>query len=526
LAGFTVTLDPLASLRRWKPVVALKFRGLEAQLQRNDAGRYWTFGGSNSKDPPPNLELRYSFAQPARFTLKPGGDQLALQSRGAIRLDDSSFQTSSSLSWLGQAGTLRLDGSGRWDRPQFDLRSRAKSIQLVRLATFMPLSADAAVGGQLDGDLRLRWSGETLGCEGDLNINRFQVQTTALPSELRSGRIRLECQKERVQLAPVQMRSGDLTATASGSIEFQRRLQFKLAVRRRSNDDALNVQIAGPWAAPTWRVAGRFSPKPTSTLQGPISLQGDGRVVLDPSAQRRLVIRNLGLKAPGARLAVSGELGQRTQLRSTEFSMLPAFWDQVPSLQATLGGEAPVEGELAINGPIHSLGVQLKLAQAKNPLLDRWSLKAQWSAARSVLDLDQFSSPLMRASATLPLAWSDGMVQTGDLQAGLELQSFDLQRLSALVGTPLGGTLSVRGRLAGPLEGLQPNLAISLDQPRVSSIALSELWSGRFEGVVGEGSQLEMASASSFAPGALTADFAANGWPASLRLKRGEAFSS
>ena len=96
--------------------------------------------------------------------------------------------------------------------------------------------------------------------------------------------------------------------------------------------------------------------------------------------------------------------------------------------------------------------------------------------------MDQFSSPLMRASATLPLAWSGGMVQTGDLQAGLELQSFDLQRLSALVGTPLGGTLSVRGRLAGPLEGLQPNLAISLDQPRVSSIALSELWSGRLRG--------------------------------------------
>ena len=123
LAGFTVTLDPLASLRRWKPVVVLKLRGLEAQLQRNDAGRYWTFGGSNSKDPPPNLELRYSFDQPARFTLKPGSDELALQSRGAIRLDDSSFQTSSSVSWLGQAGTLRLDGSGRWDRPQFDLRT-------------------------------------------------------------------------------------------------------------------------------------------------------------------------------------------------------------------------------------------------------------------------------------------------------------------------------------------------------------------------------------------------------------------
>jgi translocation and assembly module TamB len=99
-------------------------------------------------------------------------------------------------------------------------------------------------------------------------------------------------------------------------------------------------------------------------------------------------------------------------------------------------------------------------------------LKAQWSKARSVLDLDQFSSPLMRASAALPLAWSDGTLQTGDLQAGIELQSFDLQRLSALVGTPLGGTLSVRGRLAGPLEALQPNLAISLDQPRMSSIAL------------------------------------------------------
>jgi translocation and assembly module TamB len=259
-------------------------------------------------------------------------------------------------------------------------------------------------------------------------------------------------------------------------------------------------------------------------MQGPVSLQGDGRAVLDPSDQRRLVIRNLGLQAPGLRLAVAGELGPRTELRSTEFLMLPAFWKQVPSLQAALGSAAPVEGELAINGAVSSPALKLNLAQAKNPLLDRWSLKAQWSRARSVLDLDQFSSPLMRASAALPLAWSDGTLQTGDVQAGIELQSFDLQRLSALVGTPLGGTLSVRGRLDGPLEALQPNLAISLDQPRMSSIAFSELWSGRLEGGVGDGAQLEMASASSFADGVLTADFAANGWPSYLRLKRGVGF--
>ena len=98
LAGFTVTLDPLSSLRRWKPVVALRFRGLKAQLQRNEDGRYWTFGGSESKDPPPNLELRYSFDEPARITFKPGGEQLAIQSRGAIQFDASRFQTSSSLS--------------------------------------------------------------------------------------------------------------------------------------------------------------------------------------------------------------------------------------------------------------------------------------------------------------------------------------------------------------------------------------------------------------------------------------------
>jgi translocation and assembly module TamB len=497
---------------------------IKAQLQRNEDGRYWTFGGSESKDPPPNLELRYSFDEPARITFKPGGEQLAIQSRGAIQFDNSRFQTSSSLSWLDQAGTLRLDGGGRWDRPQFDVRSRAKSIQVERLAGFLPLETNASVAGQLDGDLRVRWSGTKLGCQGDLHLKGLRVQTTAFPNELRSGRIRMECRKDRVHFAPVQMRSGDLSATASGAVEFEKRLDFKLDVRRRTNNDALNVQVAGPWASPTWRLAGRFVPQPTSMLQGPFSLQGEGSVGVDASDQRHLVIRNLGLQAPGLRLAVAGELGPRTELRSTEFLMLPAFWKQVPSLQAALGSAAPVQGELAINGAVSSPALQLNLAQAKNPLLDRWSLKAQWSRARSVLDLDQFSSPLMRASAALPLAWSDGTLQTGDLQAGIELQSFDLQRLSALVGTPLGGTLSVRGRLDGPLEALQPNLAISLDQPRMSSIALSELWSGRLEGGVGDGAQLEMASASSFADGALTADFAANGWPSYLRLKRGVGF--
>ena len=521
LAGFTVTLDPLSSLRRWKPVVALRFRGLKAQLQRNEDGRYWTFGGSESKDPPPNLELRYSFDEPARITFKPGGEQLAIQSRGAIQFDNSRFQTSSSLSWLDQAGTLRLDGGGRWDRPQFDVRSRAKSIQVERLAGFLPLETNASVAGQLDGDLRVRWSGTKLGCQGDLHLKGLRVQTTAFPNELRSGRIRMECRQDRVHFAPVQMRSGDLSATASGAVEFEKRLDFKLDVRRRTNNDALNVQVAGPWASPTWRLAGRFVPQPTSMLQGPFSLQGEGSVGVDASDQRHLVIRNLGLQAPGLRLAVSGELGQRTQLRSTEFLMLPELWTQVPSLQTTLGSASPVQGEFAMQGAISSPAVQLNLTQAKNPLLDHWSLKAQWSKARSVLELDQFSSPLMRASAALPLAWSDGALQAGDLQAGLELQSFDLQRLTALVGTPLGGSLSVRGRLAGPLEALRPNFSISLDQPRVSSIVIPELWSGRLEGTVGEGVQLAMETPGPLPVGALTADFAPNGWPSSLRLKRG-----
>ena len=142
LAGFTVTLDPLASLRRWKPVVALKFRGLEAQLQRNDAGRYWTFGGSKSNDPPPNLELRYSFAQPARFTLNPGGDQLALQSRGAIRLDDSSFQTSSSLSWLGTSGDVAF--GRQWSLGSTPVRP-SKSCQVHSIGQACDLHA---VGGR------------------------------------------------------------------------------------------------------------------------------------------------------------------------------------------------------------------------------------------------------------------------------------------------------------------------------------------------------------------------------------------
>ena len=79
----------------------------------------------------------------------------------------------------------------------------------------------------------------------------------------------------------------------------------------------------------------------------------------------------------------------------------------------------------------------------------------------------------------------------------------------------------MRGRLAGPLEALRPNFSISLDQPRVSSIVIPELWSGRLEGTVGEGVQLAMETAGPLLVGALTADFAPNGWPSSLRLKRG-----
>jgi translocation and assembly module TamB len=257
-------------------------------------------------------------------------------------------------------------------------------------------------------------------------------------------------------------------------------------------------------------------------LNTALTLDGQWRTPWLQPQQQAVLVDRLRISAPGLRFGLAGTIGSNLDLRSTELQIDPRFWSAVPSLQAGLGQTAPILGAVDVSGALASPDLTLKLGQAVNPLLERWSFQTRWSTGDSALVLDRFTSPMLRAEARLPLQLEQGRLQAGELQSGFELKPLEMSRFSPLIGTPLNGRVAARGRLNGALSALQPDIRLTLDQPRVGALQVPERWQGRLNGEFGRGARLEMAALQPSVPGSLVAELAADGWPQAVRLDRGQ----
>ena len=518
VSGLTVRLDPLASLRHWKPVLRLHLEGAVARLSRNANGMYWIAGRGTPGSNPPRLDLRYSLGPAARIELAPSGQSLLVDGRFSQNLDARSFNTALRLRWSDQMGGLQLEGRGHWDRSRLDLRGRMDGLVLDRLTALVSSRDDLSVKGRLDGDLRLQWRDGRPDCSGNVRLRGLEVRTASLPDPLTTPQLALGCRDRTVSIARSRISSGDWTLDAVGDVVLQRSLDLRLRARRKGRDDDLDMRLDGPWAAPRWRLAGQLDLPERMNLEGPLQINAQLRLPWTKPADPQVQVDDLQLKAPGARLRLTGSAYPRLNLISRDLSLAPQLWSGFPALQTSLGQTGTISGKLMATGPLTSPSLQLHLQQGANPLLERWDLKAGWSAATSLLVLGRFNSPLLDGSGQLPLALGANGLETGALQAGMNLKPLALARFSDLAGVPLGGTIAAKGRLQGPLDQLRPDLALELTNPRFGPLQLVERWKGRLQGAFGQDLTLALESRSH--SGSLKAALGSDGWPRRVRVQR------
>ena len=520
LAGLEVGLAPLASLRRLQPVLQITVHRLRGQLQANEAGRYWTFGPLSGDGTLPRLGVQYRLADPALLRFGPQQQTLELRSRGAVRLGEAFFSTASELRWLDAEGVLRLDAQGHWDRPRFRLRTRLDRLNLKPLGAVIAPAQDLDASGTLEGDVQIGWADGSLNCRGGLSLKRLEL------AALNSNRLRVACKGDQLTLQPATLRFGAFEARASGSVALNKSFDLQADVRRTdlssASQDRLKLRIQGPWGEPRWSADGEIQLPEATGLNTALTLDAQWRTPWLQDQQPSVAVDRLRLSAPGLRFGLAGTIGSRLDLRSTELQIDPRFWSALPTLQAGLGQTAPLLGSVDVSGGLASPELSLKLGQASNPLLDEWSFQTRWSSQDSALVLDHFTSPLLRAEARLPVQLAQGRLQTGELQSGFELQPFSLSRFTPLIGTPLGGQVAARGRVKGPLSGLQPDISLTLNQPRVGALQVPERWQGSLNGELGRGARLAMAAQQPVVPGSLVAELDADAWPKTVLLRRGE----
>ena len=523
LDQLVVRLDPLASLRRWQPVLALDVRGVRVQLHRDAQGRYWTPGAAKGPQNLPRIRLNVRFQEPAQVSLFPVDESFRLSARGAVELADSWFSSSARLQWLDQGGSVALQARGRWDQPQLLLRTGLKKLQLNRLAGVLSLPTTAEVQGRLDGEMRLQLQQGRVGCRGSVQFQDVKVSRDKRSEPLRSERLSVSCQDEILTLQGGQLRYGDWSAKASGSVALNRSFDLKFDLRNARRNDRLDLQVDGPWGQPRWRVEGLVQLPENSPLEGPIAVNGQLTTPWIDRQQPLARVDSLQLQAPGLRLSLEGEAFPALRLRSTELGAEPLIWRSLPALTQALGSTDPVQGSLLTDGTLAEPELELQLSQTSNPLLDRWDLSASWSRTSGLAVLERFDSPALQAEGRLPMTLGPGGVEVGELQAGLNLRELDLSRLTPLVGTPMAGTLSARGSVSGPLQALRPDLALMLREPRVGALQIPETWRGQVKGVIGQGARIELASrAPGQVGGTLQADLASDFWPTRVKLQRGE----
>ena len=509
LAGLTVTVAPLASLRQGVLVLQLTPRQAQVVLRPNNRGQFWVLGPRSAGQRPPRLELQLRLPEPARVQLEPARSRWQVVGDLRLPLHQRRLNLNARLRPEDGRGTLQLQTSGSWVKRHWNLQLRAQQLQ----TTLLP--------GSFSGRVGLRWQAGVPDCRGEVLVRRLHWR-----SNDGIERARLRCQGTLLRLEPATVRLGPWQATASAQARWQggRELEIQRFELRRgdswvrgSGNLSRGLLLQSQWQ---WRLGDLPGSQrlpawlQQTALQGRLNSSGSWR-------QPQLALPNLRGQDPilgrwQASLQWSRGTLTLQQLRSAHLTARGAMPLQLTSAQGLrqgplkldmvlqnfplqrlqrlvgtqLSGVLQAQGTLV--GPLNRLVPRLQL-QIDNPsagpllLAERWQgdwqgmpqgggLLEMWSVA---------PAPAGRLRARFDRRWRPGPIalERGGGQLNLEGQPRSYRwtsqqllldglslRLPRARGQTLRGLLSGDGNLS--LQPLAFNGSAQLERPAVPGLQL------------------------------------------------------
>lgn len=489
---FTISLQPLESLRRGVPVLALRLQGASAALRRNAKGQYWTLGPHRPGGQPPPLALSISLADAAAVQIEPAGPTAGVRGRVDLNLKGRRVDLRGSAR-LKEVGAVQFDGGGSWGSGDWRGSVTTQELALANLAQLLPQLPKRAVplSGRVRGAITLERRGAPPRCKGQLRMEGLRLRPTAAATVLRADGLDLRCSGQTVTLASAPWSYGTWSGTAS---------------------------LKGPWRQPLASIEARHVPAPRRLLApAPLLVRAD--LDLDGRQRFRLGLRSLQLRSGAAIVRARGSLWPRLEVNTQQLSLTPDLWRQTGWGPPLLGTGSAISGELSLVGSALRPAVKARLVHPRTPLLEQVAANLAWSGG--TLRLESLRSPDLSAHGTLPLALDrQGAVKVGEANLSLTVPGYRLARLSPLVGTHLQGELGASGRVLGPINGLRPDLALRVRNPGAGPLRILQLWEGRLRPRQGGGGLLDLARVGSGGGTRLEAQLDRRWLPGDLLLSR------
>ncbi|GCE64237.1 translocation/assembly module TamB [cyanobiont of Ornithocercus magnificus] len=510
-----LSLLPLESLRRWRPVARMSVHDARVDLKQGLQSISQVFG-SPKKDSMPNLDLYIRFDSPAHIYIQTTGLRLTATARLVVQLAENWAGGEIQLS-LPSNGQVWLSGRGRWNQLDFDLNSKIERLQLQPFQQQLPITDPLRAFGQISGALQLRAQNNRFGCRGGISLTSLRLQGKTLKEVLKTPETRLTCRDDRLSISKSRWAYGSWRVMLAGGLRLNRSYGIDFSLEKPGDGHSFQGRLDGPWQQPRFRLNGDWvlrqyplNDKPSLRLE----LDGDWRDIQRPTVN----LKRLGLQAAGVNIHASGSIYPELGVTTNHLLVEESAWRDLPLVSKFLGDLASIHGKLALSGPTNRPTASLTASQAKSALLANWSLRSSWSASDSLARLEYFRSPHLFISAELPLLINED-VKPGNLFATLDVNSFPLRRLSPLLDITTDGTLSLAGNIHGPLNSIKPDLNLELINPRVGNLRLLERWAGRFNGSLGIGGILQM-SHSAATQGSLKAHLGSNWLLQQVQLNR------
>jgi len=459
LQGLDLVFEPLASLRQLTPSVAIAVDAVSLNLVPNAKGRYWTLPPTKPAGQPPRLNLRLRLRQPAQVAVPAHGGVYALSTEAGVQLHRRSLSLRASLQPLkpGANGVLQLQGSGQWQRQQWQLRLGLRGIAVQDLVRLLPQRQLPQLPGRLNGELGLRITGSTPDCRGQVQLDGFQWPQSTDRAARGLDTARLLCSGRSVTLAATGARFDSLQARLSGRFAWPSLTALSI--------ESLRLQRGQSWLEASGRIDSR-----SAAVQ----------------ARWRLLARDL-----------------------PDPSRLPR-WLQRQAL----------EGRLDSRGSWRQPRIAIDLSQRRDPLLGPWNARLAWSKGVLRLASLRSSHLQASGTLPLQLGGSRGF-SSGPLQLSLALQRYPLQRLTPVLGAAMGGQLNASGTVSGPLQQLIPRLQLQVTNLTAGPLQLNETWQGDWLGMAGGGGRLALEAQQPAPFGQLSADLNRRWLPTRVELNRG-----